>query len=89
MQRNLPLANPQIHSLTSSSKRRSHTLIILDNMFSNEFFNSERWSGFTEHPSGRKKTQSTIRKRINALFGFVNVCETLISHYDMLSIAKI
>lgn len=27
-----------------------------------------------------EKTQSTIRKRINALFGFVNVCEALISH---------
>ena len=29
-------------------------LIILDNMCSNEFFNSERWRGFTEHPSGIK-----------------------------------
>ena len=27
-----------------------------ENMFSNEFFNSERWSGFIEHPSGRKNT---------------------------------
>lgn len=39
---------------------------------------------------GRNQKQSTYPKIvINALIAFVNVCETLISHRNMLSVAKV